>query len=71
MVQIVFYNNRIDRERMIIQNILDKNNIDGLTCRKVHQKYAIPESKHSILSRSFGLKYSKFSSLIAIIPHWK
>ena len=30
MVQIAFTNNRIDRERMIIQNILDKNNIDGL-----------------------------------------
>ena len=30
MVQIAFTNNRIDRERVIIQNILEKNNIDGL-----------------------------------------
>ncbi len=30
MVQIAFTNNKIERERFIIQNILEKNNIDGL-----------------------------------------
>ena len=30
MVQIAFTNNKIERERDIIQNILEKNNIDGL-----------------------------------------
>lgn len=40
MVQIAFTNNRVDRERVIIQNILAKNSIDGLIVEAT--KSAIP-----------------------------
>lgn len=40
MVQIAFTNNKIERERFIIQNILEKNNIDGLIVEAT--KSAIP-----------------------------
>lgn len=71
MVQIAFTNNKIERERDIIQNILEKNNIDGLIVEAT--KSALPNPNiifyEQIMARGIPVIFFNSYYPVLEVPH--